>query len=58
MTSKFEAWLTWIVLSLCGSLFLFGLIRGACPGGLFLVWVAPDILHICGLVTTRERLTA
>ena len=29
MKSKYEDWLTWIVLSLCGSLFLFGLIRGA-----------------------------
>jgi len=27
--SKYEAWLAWIVLSLCGSLFLFGMIRGA-----------------------------
>jgi hypothetical protein len=27
--SKYEDWLSWIVLSLCGSLFLLGLIRGA-----------------------------
>ena len=29
MRSKFEDWLTWIVVSLCGTLFLLGLIRGA-----------------------------
>ena len=29
MTSKFEDWLSWIVLSLCGSMFLLGVIRGA-----------------------------
>ena len=25
---KYEEWLSWIVLSLCGCLFVFGLIRG------------------------------
>jgi hypothetical protein len=29
MKSKYEDWMSWIVLSLCGTLFLLGLIRGA-----------------------------
>ena len=27
--TKYEEWLSWIVLSLCGGMFVLGLIRGA-----------------------------
>ena len=33
MKSNYESWLSWIVLSLCGTLFLLGLIRGALSKG-------------------------